>query len=164
MAGWGTTYTWRCDLVDTSNSPMTLRVSQSKICCHFLWMFNLLSSQLLSSFIFRWFKLHGCFIFQNTLNFLIPSVYYFYLYLIYIPKIFHFKVVPHVHVRLSSGFFFFFFFAGLLCTEEETKSDHISSRVPSLGHALVMVVGHHLDSWCDMLDTIIFTTFEQSSS
>lgn len=107
MAGWGTTYTWRCDLVDTSNSPMTLRVSQSKICCHFLWMFNLLSSQLLSSFIFRWFKLHGCFIFQNTLNFLIPSVYYFYLYLIYIPKIFHFKVVPHVHVRLSSGFFFF---------------------------------------------------------
>lgn len=108
MAGWGTTYTWRCDLVDTSNSPMTLRVSQSKICCHFLWMFNLLSSQLLSSFIFRWFKLHGCFIFQNTLNFLIPSVYYFYLYLIYIPKIFHFKVVPHVHVRLSSGFFFFF--------------------------------------------------------
>uniref|UniRef100_A0A3P8WF17 Elongation of very long chain fatty acids protein 1 n=1 Tax=Cynoglossus semilaevis TaxID=244447 RepID=A0A3P8WF17_CYNSE len=29
MAGWGTTYTWRCDLVDTSNSPMTLRMIQA---------------------------------------------------------------------------------------------------------------------------------------
>lgn len=27
MSGWATTYTWRCDPVDTSNSPQALRVS-----------------------------------------------------------------------------------------------------------------------------------------
>lgn len=27
MSGWATTYTWRCDLIDTSSSPQTLRVS-----------------------------------------------------------------------------------------------------------------------------------------
>nr|ANI26488.1 elongation of very long chain fatty acids 1 [Sciaenops ocellatus] len=26
MSGWGTTYTWRCDLIDTSNSPEALRM------------------------------------------------------------------------------------------------------------------------------------------
>ncbi|KAM6948513.1 elongation of very long chain fatty acids protein 1a [Aplochiton taeniatus] len=26
VAGWGTTYTWRCDLCDTSSSPLTLRM------------------------------------------------------------------------------------------------------------------------------------------
>ncbi|XP_042354333.1 elongation of very long chain fatty acids protein 1a [Plectropomus leopardus] len=26
MSGWATTYTWRCDLIDTSNSPETLRM------------------------------------------------------------------------------------------------------------------------------------------
>lgn len=28
MSGWATTYTWRCDAVDTSNSPQALRVSR----------------------------------------------------------------------------------------------------------------------------------------
>lgn len=27
MSGWATTYTWRCDPIDTSNSPQALRVS-----------------------------------------------------------------------------------------------------------------------------------------
>ncbi|KAF7653015.1 hypothetical protein LDENG_00088190 [Lucifuga dentata] len=26
MSGWGTTYTWRCDLIDTSNSPQAIRM------------------------------------------------------------------------------------------------------------------------------------------
>ncbi|XP_034412111.1 elongation of very long chain fatty acids protein 1a [Cyclopterus lumpus] len=33
VAGWGTTYTWRCDLVDTSTSPMTFRMI--RVC----WLF-----------------------------------------------------------------------------------------------------------------------------
>lgn len=28
MSGWATTYTWRCDLIDTSTSPQALRVSR----------------------------------------------------------------------------------------------------------------------------------------
>lgn len=27
MSGWATTYTWRCDPIDTSDSPQALRVS-----------------------------------------------------------------------------------------------------------------------------------------
>lgn len=34
---------------------------------------------------------------------------------------------------------------GIFCAEEKTKPNHISSRVPSLIHAMDMVVGHHLD-------------------
>lgn len=34
MSGWATTYTWRCDLVDTSSSPQALRVSQWMV----LWL------------------------------------------------------------------------------------------------------------------------------
>ncbi|KAJ0058663.1 hypothetical protein NL108_000368, partial [Boleophthalmus pectinirostris] len=26
MSGWATTFTWRCDLIDTSNSPQSLRM------------------------------------------------------------------------------------------------------------------------------------------
>ena len=37
--------------------------------------------------------------------------------------------------------------SGILCAEEKTKPDYISARVPSLLHALDLVVGHHLDSW-----------------
>lgn len=31
MAGWATTYTWKCDLVDTSTTPQAYRVSQSTV-------------------------------------------------------------------------------------------------------------------------------------
>lgn len=34
MSGWATTYTWRCDLIDTSSSPQALRVSQWMV----LWL------------------------------------------------------------------------------------------------------------------------------
>lgn len=37
------------------------------------------------------------------------------------------------------------FALGIFCVEEETKSDHVSSRVPPLIHAMDLVVGHHLD-------------------
>lgn len=37
--------------------------------------------------------------------------------------------------------------SGILCAEEKTKPDYISACVPSLLHALDLVVGHHLDSW-----------------
>lgn len=40
-----------------------------------------------------------------------------------------------------------FFMSGIFCAEEKTKPDYISARVPSLLHALDLVVGHHLDSW-----------------
>lgn len=33
MSGWGTTYTWRCDLIDTSSSPQALRMIRAS------WMF-----------------------------------------------------------------------------------------------------------------------------
>lgn len=39
------------------------------------------------------------------------------------------------------------FMSGILCAEEKTKPDYISACVPSLLHALDLVVGHHLDSW-----------------
>lgn len=39
------------------------------------------------------------------------------------------------------------FMLGILCAEEKTRPDYISACVPSLLHALDLVVGHHLDSW-----------------
>lgn len=37
-------------------------------------------------------------------------------------------------------------FAGILCAEKETRSDHISPRLPSLLYALDVVVGRHPDT------------------
>lgn len=39
------------------------------------------------------------------------------------------------------------FIWGVLCAEEKAKPDHIPPRVPSLLHALDVVVGPHTDSW-----------------
>lgn len=55
--------------------------------------------------------------------------------------IFYSISLVHVNLRLIC------FTQGILCAEEETKPDHVSPRIPSLFHALDMVVGHHLDSW-----------------
>lgn len=39
MSGWATTFTWRCDLIDTSSSPQALRVSCSRPSKHSRFLF-----------------------------------------------------------------------------------------------------------------------------
>ncbi len=36
MSGWATTYTWRCDAIDTSESPQALRVSSLRLLSHII--------------------------------------------------------------------------------------------------------------------------------
>lgn len=142
MSGWVTTYTWRCDAVDTSNSPEALRVSFQSwfIQPKFQWLHSR--------------NKYNLYIYKTLIHLQMVEVAWLFWFSKIIELIDTVSVFPHTSYVLYKSVFVRLLIklvihscSGLFCVEEEAGSDHLPAHRPPLFYALDLVVGCYLCSW-----------------
>lgn len=142
MSGWVTTYTWRCDAVDTSDSPQALRVKLiTFMCCPKSDSFLVLCKPLFkpdgSAFLsYQMVRVAWLFWFSKIIELMDTVGSLLMLFNAFRSLLLILFTYRH---KLSQS--------DLLCAEEEARTDNLPPYLPPLLHALDLVVGSGLCSW-----------------
>lgn len=144
MSGWATTYTWRCDPIETSNSPQALRVSSTLRLSHTIVINDTITSWFCTFLVSCWCKLMFSSLDDpSCLAVLVLQDYWTYG---------HSKSSPfNLHNFFFSGNWLelinILFLLDVLCVEEKARPDHLPTHLPPFLHALDLVVGSWLCTW-----------------